>query len=214
MNENEDESTDLNEDNADIPTVKPNAIMFTHFGLFWSEADVHWSGKPKSEKMLGTITDKEKRRGAPTVEERGKAKSYDSFVGIYCLYSERKLIYVGEAGLKTQSNIFKRLKQHRDDHLADSWDQFSWFGSEPKHLDSEKGDIKACFAQLEAVLIAVTNPGSNKQSGAFKNAKQVYQISHTEADGDVDVKLERITKKMDDLESLMNALSKQLSGGN
>ena len=59
--------------------------------------------------------------------------------------------------------------------------------------------MKDAFAQLEAVAIAVTNPGFNKQSGTFSGAVQIYQVPHEKAEGDTETKLDRLTDMIEAL---------------
>lgn len=171
--------------------------MITHYGLFWSERDVFWGRQGKSGQMLGREESQREQRGAPTKTEREDSKEdFREYVGLYCLYSDSQLLYIGESGLGTQSNLFDRLKQHRKDMMAGRWDRFSWFGRE---TCNGKTSIKSALKQLEAITIAIINPGFNKQSGAFANAKQVFQITHEESEGDLETKLSRIAKQIDEL---------------
>ncbi len=163
--------------------------MITHYGLFWSERDVFW-GRPKNAgELLGRVKAPLGRRGAPTREERDNAEDFRDFVGVYCLYGDGNLLYIGEAGLTSQRSLFDRLKEHRKGPMADRWDKFSWFGRQNSGGDTT---VKSAFAQLEAVTIAIINPGFNKQSGTFDSAQQVFQIPHLEAEGDLETKLDRI----------------------
>ena len=74
--------------------------------------------------------------------------------------------------------------------MAGRWDRFSWFG----RVNCEgRCDVKVALGQLEASVIAIINPGFNKQSGTFSNAAQVYQIPHEDAEGDMETKLVRLT---------------------
>lgn len=174
--------------------------FITHYGLFWSERDVLWNGK-KSD-LIGKEKGRLGRRGRPTKAEKDEGKSYGEFAGVYCLYRDGSLIYVGEAGLgDKKSTLFSRLKSHRVGPLADRWDEFSWFGCSKEHFQS--ADIKAadCFAQLEAILIAVTNPGYNKQAGTFAEAQQVFQLPDERADGDIETNLGWIVKQLEILMS-------------
>jgi hypothetical protein len=168
--------------------------MITHYGLFWSERDVFWG---KEGGLLGREKTPLGRRGAPTKAERNFAKDYRDFVGIYCLYGDGALLYVGEAGLETQRTLFTRLRDHRKGPIAGRWDRFSWFGRET--CDGE-AEMKAALAQLEAVTIAIINPGFNKQAGSFARAIQVFQVPHTKADGDVETKLDRLSEAIVRLE--------------
>lgn len=175
--------------------------LVTHYGLFWSVADVLWAGtRGDRGRLRGREKTRLARRGRPTKEETEDAKDYSNYIGVYCLYRESRLIYVGEAGLGNNSNLMKRLNAHHTDHLADVWDEFSWFGRSPTTKDAVSGTLDA-FAQLEAILIAVTNPGSNKQSGTFGGATKVFQVPHDLAEGDLDTKLGRIMAKLEEIEA-------------
>ena len=165
--------------------------MITHYGLFWSERDVFWGKQKTSGVLLGREKTPLGRRGAPTRVEREKATNYRDYVGLYCLYGQGELLYIGESGLNTNETLFSRLKSHRKGPLAGRWDKFSWFGR--PNCDGSC-EVSAALAQLEAVSIAIVNPGFNKQSGTFANATQVYQIPHEAADGDLEAKIERLTE--------------------
>jgi hypothetical protein len=172
--------------------------MITHFGLFWSTADVKWKGQRAL--LLGREKIRLERRGAPSKAEKNTEKDFGPFVGLYCLYQEGRLIYVGEAGLGNKSTLGKRLLDHTVDHLADTWDEFSWFGRDAVDKATLSSTLDG-FAQLEAVLIAIVNPGSNKQSGAFKGAIQVFQIPDENSEGDVDTKFARVMKRLEEIEA-------------
>src|ERR1700733_10401052 len=155
--------------------------MITRYGLFWSAEDVLWSG---ARGNAGHLRGREKirlgRKGRPTKTEYDNAEDFSGYVGVYCLYRNGSLTYVGEAGLQNKSSLFMRLRTHRKDYLADRWDEFSWFGHAPAAKVNERRAVS--LAQLEAVLIAVTNPGFNKQSGTFSQAIQVFQVPHEDAE--------------------------------
>lgn len=172
--------------------------MITHYGLFWSERGVFWGspGPGKSGQLLGRPKTPLGRRGAPTKDEMAKAEDFREYVGLYCLYGEGELLYIGEAGLGTESNFFERLKQHKKGPMSDRWDSFSWFG---RKTCTGQAEIKNALEQLEAISIAIINPGFNKQSGTFKGATQVFQVPHDEAEGDIETKLARLAAKVESL---------------
>ena len=143
--------------------------------------------------MLGRPKEPLGRIGAPTKNERDRAEDYRDYVGLYCLYGDGELLYVGEAGLDTKRTLFDRLKQHRKGSMAGRWDSFSWFGRE--NCDG-KTDIKSALSQLEAISIAIINPGHNKQSGTFSGATQVFQVPHESAEGDIETKLARLMNQI------------------
>jgi hypothetical protein len=183
--------------------------IFTAFGLYWSLDDVHWAGAPTNEQRLwGRKTTRLTRRGRPTNVEIATREDYSKFIGLYCLYRDARLIYVGEAGLGNKSNLYKRLKQHQSDHLADQWDEFSWFGRPAEEKEKETS-AKDGFAQMEALLIAVINPGSNKQGGTFVGATQVFQVPNEHAEGDVDTKLGRLMAKLEEIDKRLPLLTEQ-----
>jgi hypothetical protein len=141
--------------------------------------------------LLGRARTPLGRRGAPTSDERKRAVDYRNFVGVYCLYGEGELLYIGEAGLGTERKLFDRLKAHRKGPMAGRWDRFSWFGRENC---KGKATVLSSLGQLEASTIAIINPGFNKQAGTFAGATQVYQVPHENAEGDLETKLARLTK--------------------
>ena len=153
--------------------------MITHYGLFWSERDVFWGRQRNIEQLLGRET------------VGGKGKDFRKFIGLYCLYGDNQLLYIGEAGLGTKSNLFGRLKQHRKGIMARRWGHFSWFGRE--RCEGETS-IKNSLKHLEAITIAIINPGFNRQSGTFTDARQVFQVTHEKSEGDLETKLSRIAE--------------------
>lgn len=174
--------------------------MITHYGLFWSAADVLWSGRRgKKGCLLGRERSRLERKGRPTRDEYERSIDYSEYIGIYCLYRDSQLIYVGEAGLGNSSTLYGRIRAHRSDNLADWWDEFSWFGRSPSATRTT-AEVVDVFAQMEAVLIAVNNPGFNKQSGTFVGAIPVFQVPNEAAGGNTDTKLERLMAKLENIE--------------
>jgi hypothetical protein len=172
--------------------------MITHYGLFWSERDVFWGRPNNPGELLGRAKTPLSRAGAPSREERRAAQDFRDYVGLYCLYGDGELLYVGEAGLGTKRNLFRRLKSHRKGAMSGRWDSFSWFGRE---ACTGSTNVKIALSQLEAISIAIINPGFNKQSGTFAGATQVFQVPHQEAEGDIETKLARLEVKIDFLRS-------------
>jgi hypothetical protein len=168
--------------------------------LSWSESDVFWGWQKNAGEMLGHEKSPLGRRGAPTKAEYESSRDYRDFMGVYCLYGNWDLLYVGEAGLVTNESLFDRIKSHGKDSLSGRWDRFSWFGREKCE---GKCDVAKSLGQLEAVLIAGSNPGFNKQSGTLGEAVQAHQVPHESADGDVVTKIDRIQEAVTEFEDLM-----------
>ena len=57
--------------------------------------------------------------------------------------------------------------------MSGRWNSFSWFG---RKECTDETNAKVAFSQLEAISIAIVNPGFNKQSGTFAGATQVFQV--------------------------------------
>jgi hypothetical protein len=165
---------------------------------FGQNGTFYWGKQRSSGVLLGREKSPLDRRGAPTKEERENAKDYRDYVGLYCLYGEGEIIYVGEAGLGSEKKIFDRLREHRKDSLSGRWDSFSWFG---RASCDGQSDVKTSLAHLEAITIAIINPGHNKQSGAFAGAVQVFQVPHEKAEGDLETKINRLTDLVSELKN-------------
>ncbi len=185
--------------------------MITHYGLFWSEKDVFWGRQKNSGAMLGKTSAVLDTPGAPRINEQNTPENFGDYIGVYCLFRDGELIYAGQAGVKewngkkTKQTIFKRLRSHKTGPLANSWDSFSWFGRKSNEDEIDNVDAHLALTQLEAIIIAVVNPGSNKQSGAFKDATQVYQVRHPKLEDDVFTKVKSIEK---DIKTIIDTISK------
>jgi len=99
--------------------------------------------------------------------------------GIYVLYSDYNLIYVGQTG---NQRLLRRLVQHRKDHLAERWDRFSWFGTRWVTKSGQLSALKArahptldiVLDQIEALLIHAAEPALNRSSGRWRQGVRQY----------------------------------------
>ena len=141
------------------------------YGLFWKSDDVYLGGSRQKGKLLGLTS----KRSAPI--------DFRHQVGIYVLYSDNAIVYIGQAG-RSNPTLLNRLNTHRRDHLAGRWDKFSWFGllRVLKSRELSKTNMRASVAlpivldQMEALLMTSTEPHLNKQAGRFgKGAHRYYQ---------------------------------------
>ena len=140
-------------------------MLIHNYGLFWRRQFVHW-GYPGN---LGHL------KGVRAVSEEPVDFRFQQ--GVYCLYNESfSLVYVGQAGGGRSQRLFDRLKQHRDDSLAERWSKFSWFGvreisEDGGELSSEMEEasipINLILNHIEAILIAAAEPVQNLQRGRF-----------------------------------------------
>jgi len=147
--------------------------MIRTYGLFWKVENVFW-GKPRNPGSLW---------GSRTQSAKAIRVDFRKQRGIYALYAEYQLVYVGQTGAG-KDRLFNRLKSHLSDHLVERWDRFSWFGTQwvtKQHkVSTDTGKIHADMAKvlnvLEAIVVAVAEPRLNLQRGCWGNARQYFQV--------------------------------------
>jgi hypothetical protein len=92
-------------------------VLIKNYGLFWAEKNVFWGVGNNAGTLLGV----------PAKNLTAKKIDFREQSGVYVLYADYQMVYVGQAGAGNQK-LFTRLKQHTRDALAGRWNQFSWFG--------------------------------------------------------------------------------------
>jgi len=93
-------------------------LLIRCVGLFWETSNVFWGAGSQAGTLYGLTA---KQVSSAPIDFREQ-------VGIYALYADYRMIYVGQAGSGETTFLFSRLKQHFKDDLAGRWDRFSWFG--------------------------------------------------------------------------------------
>jgi hypothetical protein len=156
-------------------------MLIRNYGLFWSREKVWWGsgGKGNAGSLLG------KKKGA----KRKEPVDFRDQRGVYVLYDETfRIMYIGQAGGRADQCLFQRLKQHRDDHLAERWKLFSWFGTRGvsgKGL-TDKNELKPSLTDalnhIEAIMLAATEPPLNLQRGRFGSDVAQYLQYYEEVD--------------------------------
>ncbi len=79
----------------------------------------------------------------------------DGLSGIYSLYKDDRLYYVGQA-----KNLFRRVNQHRRDKHKRKWNRFSVYVTKQSKQISE----------LEALTLRIVSPKGNKQKGRLASS--------------------------------------------
>lgn len=146
-------------------------MLIQNYGLFWKVEDVFWGAPKKAGALLGRSA-LEKRWGEVDFREQS---------GIYALYADYELVYLGQTGRGNQ-RLFNRLGQHRKDDLANRWNMFSWFGTrsvlESGKLKAEKDGAHSTHQEtlnhMEAILIHVAEPRLNRQGGKWGVGVEQY----------------------------------------
>lgn len=155
-------------------TKTSQSKIIRNMGLFWKRDEVLWKGDRKvgPKSLLG------QRAGA----KRAGNVDFWRQVGVYALYADYHLVYVGQAGIGDKACIGTRLKKHTKDDLAGRWDMFSWFGlckvKANLTLGARFGLAKATWNGiadiLEGILIEVAEPPMNSQKGRFGKGVHRY----------------------------------------
>ena len=149
--------------------------MIQTYGLHWRADRVSW-GRPGVGNS-GTLL------GAASRSSRARAVDFRYQRGIYALYADYELIYVGQTGAG-DDRLFKRLKMHRTDHLSERWNRFSWFGTQrvtkSYRLSTDTArlvqTVESALNIMEAVSIAISEPRLNLQRGRWSVATKYFQF--------------------------------------
>ena len=152
-------------------------LMIQTYGLHWHADKVFWGKKNNSGSLLGAAS---RSPNAIPIEFREQR-------GIYALYADYDLVYVGQTG-SGDNRLLKRLNAHLNDHLAERWNRFSWFGTQwvtkQNKLSTDTAAIHegivSALNTLEAVSIAISEPRLNLQRGRWGEIQQYYQVNASE----------------------------------
>jgi hypothetical protein len=169
-----------------VSGIDVKQMLIYNVGLFWNAEKVNWGrrGKDNDGQLRGILA---RKKTSQPVEFREQ-------IGIYVLYSNFKIIYVGQTGgAGSNQKLFARLKQHRHDHTTERWDRFSWFGIRPVnqsgHLRAEKKfshpTIETILNHIEGILIYSSEPPLNRQAGRFGGDVDFYlqNVDDSQPDG-------------------------------
>ena len=158
--------------------AKPVSFI-SSYGFFWERSAIDWSKSFETAKLLGVRRIKKKNNEADCI-------NFAKQIGLYALYDDdHELVYFGKVDSGINRSLYARLKEHTTGHLNRRWTQFSWFGTTSVKKDNTlrddsksncQGPTEAFLNQLEAIVIAISNPPSNKRGGSFVNADQYYQF--------------------------------------
>ena len=175
-------------------------MLIQTYGLFWHIDHVHWGQPNNKGSLLGY------REGA-----KSKIVDFRSQVGIYALYADYDLIYIGQTGAKAYQKLFGRLKSHRI-HLSGRWNRFSWFGVKwvkgngklSKGSQSANAKISDALNHLEAILIDVAEPKLNRQGGKWSSTVKYKQYRDEEKLGSsAEMKIENLHKRVDQIHHIL-----------
>jgi hypothetical protein len=158
---------------ADAPS---EATLIRAYGEYWSRTAVDW----KSKELSGQR--RHYRKTSKSLESREKRCNAWEQRGIYALYSDFKLIYVGMAS--SSDGIGSRLYAHHEKpRLTRRWDSFSWFGIDGFDHEGKRTSYapievnpNLLVRSLELAAILIADPPLNRSQGRFKGAEQLDQV--------------------------------------
>ena len=124
--------------------------LINYYGIMWDRND----NQLRREILHGLLD------GEPTTLPGKK--------GIYLLYQNDTLIYIGRI---TERTLAKRLNEHTKDNLGHRWTKFSFFLFNEVKLDQTGVTIG-----IEALLLEILNPTSNRSCGQLKGGTELLPI--------------------------------------
>jgi hypothetical protein len=139
-------------------------MLIQNYGLFWNASNVFWGAGKKAGRLLGV----------PATNTTATPTDFREQSGVYVLYADYDLVYVGQVGSGKQK-LLTRLKQHTRDSLAGRWNKFSWFGVRwvkknnelANEADGKHSTHTEVLNHIEAILIHAAEPKQNRQGGRF-----------------------------------------------
>lgn len=170
------------------------------YGEYWSRDRVDWSRRA----MLGV---RKGKKPCNVWQQRG----------IYALYKDFELAYVGKADTR---HMGVRLKEHTTDRFAERWNAFSFFGiCEVDAHGNAKQPVEfavgssTVIRSLELLAILLANAPLNRARGKFPDgAEKVWQIEPDKPSKTfhINEKLSKITNEIEQLRKSLAARSRRV----
>ena len=120
---------------------------------------------------------------------RAISVDFSAQIGVYLLFDDQRLVYVGRAGNSEEGTILSRVQNHRETADKGSWDTFSRFGFRPVGIDGTLQSLRENtlwseeeIRDMEALLIYVLNPPNNLRSGDYRHIPKYYQLPNAPED--------------------------------
>lgn len=147
------------------------------YGEFWNPDAVAWGapgrrsgGGGNKGTLMGEL--KLARGASATLDFRDAC-------GVYALYDNFRLVYVGQAFQGARGCLGKRLRDHLADCFAWRWDKFSWYSTSSIRDRSVRAAGARRIAPdtvvdtLEAFAIAIASPPLNRRNDGLPGARPV-----------------------------------------
>jgi hypothetical protein len=153
---------------------RTHVATIKNFGFMWEREKVDWGrqGRGGTSSFEGVM-----------VGNRKRCVQFVEQMGIYVLYDRfEQPVQIGQSKV-----IFKRLRQHRRDHLRNRWSLFSWFGFYKVGVNHEllvrdqaaqlrrTLTLEESLNELEAILIQVLEPRLNRRGPNWVETEEYLQ---------------------------------------
>jgi len=167
--------------------------IFSNYGLFWRRDQVPLSQEERRQQNLESLEwpHNGKLYGIGVKRKKQGPVNFAFQIGVYALYDDQfRLVYVGQAG-RGDRGLYRRLRAHTRNILSERWSRFSWLGlreidesNELKPIADENAQYSknTVLDQIEAALIAISEPLRNRQSGRFGTAVHYRQYKGSASD--------------------------------
>lgn len=149
-------------------------MLISTFGTLWNPDVVDWgpADKKSRPKLWGSMVYNKKKITIDVCDG----------IGIYVLYKDYEIVYVGRAAGATLSG---RLKNHLTNRMEGRWDSFSFYLVNKVSKTSAKLSPAPSVRQvkpkettesIEALLIEIANPPLNRRMENLKGAVELEQV--------------------------------------
>jgi hypothetical protein len=182
----------------------PTRYLIHLYGVFWNPDTVDWGAVGAGNR--GTLKGRVKTQSGASREV-----DFWNARGIYALYDNFRLIYVGQV---MDQALGARLRQHLTDRFGGRWDMCSWYAASSlrEHTVRNPGgrqlESVVVVNTLEAILISATDPPLNRKRNTSPGAGEAKQVASPRPQT-VRHYLEQLTeqaKKLDGLEAIHDRL--------
>jgi len=150
--------------------------LFQNCGLFWNLRDIYFGTPGGAGVRRGALN------GIAEMTPNGFVDFRDQ-IGVYALYADFDLVYVGQVGAGGQQRLLGRLRQHSQSDFKGRWNRFSWFGLRRVLANNQLSNENEGFHpsrpeilnHMEGIILQFAEPPLNGQEGRFKGEVRRYR---------------------------------------
>ena len=149
--------------------------LFRTCGLFWKLDDIYF-GQVGGGGHRGQLLGQRESKPFP------KSIDFAMQIGVYALYADFSLLYVGQVGGGANNRLLARIRQHATGDFRGRWNRFSWFGLRwvkgngqlSKENEAFHPTRKEVLDHVEGIILQFAEPSLNGQEGRFGDDLERY----------------------------------------